>query len=292
MGAGADGGAFRTGGGAGGAPVVRGSLAVKVQPAPAAPALRLVQPEPALPSVKPNVHALPLPKPRPAPATALAPSPGAVPLPPLVPGTQPGVLPQTQSQPQARRRPPFVLRLPQQKAPHLATYRAYLGVLQSDPNYQRGDPAQLSAWHMALRLGGSHGIPAEVYERGHRMGFVGEEGERRIRVPNWSRTASKPMEVDHIIELQVTPQSMRGVFNEPDNFELLDRAANGSSGSQLSASIAAERAIQVAHDPSLANAVIPFDSVVMAGGFDGERWSIDAIRAGQQLDYYENHHAP
>lgn len=276
----------------GGAPVVRGSLAVKVQPAPAAPALRLVQPEPALPSVKPNVHPLPLPKPRPAPATALAPSPGAVPLPPLVPGTQPGVLPQTQSQPQARRRPPFVLRLPQQKAPHLATYRAYLGVLQSDPNYQRGDPAQLSAWHMALRLGGSHGIPAEVYERGHRMGFVGEEGERRIRVPNWSRTASKPMEVDHIIELQVTPLSMRGVFNEPDNFELLDRAANGSSGSQLSASIAAERAIQVAHDPSLANAVIPFDSVVMAGGFDGERWSIDAIRAGQQLDYYENHHAP
>lgn len=290
--------------------------------APARSPLRAVQDVPAEPAPPSNLRQLPVPKPRPAPvepAPAIEPAPVIDPAPvvepapavqpaqaarpqafpqPVVPGAgaqpsaPPITQPEPQPQPEPRRRPPFVLRLPQQKAPHLARYRANLKVLASDPNYQRGNPGQLEAWHMALRLGGSHGIPAEVYERGHRMGLVGQEGERRIRVPNWSRTRSRPMEVDHIIELQVVRQSVRDLFDHPDNFELLDRAANGSSGPQLSASIAAERAIQVAHDPSLANQVIPFDSVVMAGGFDGERWSIDAIRAGQQLDYYENNHAP
>lgn len=287
----------------------RAATAVQFRPnadvMPARPGPRLVQPAPAEPAPLTNLRHLPVPKPRPAPvkpAPAVeppAPAANRQPVPvPLAPGAgaqpsaPPTTQPQPQPQPQPRRRPPFVLRLPQQKAPHLARYRGNLGVLQSDPNYQRGNPGQLEAWHMALRLGGSHGIPSGVYDRGHRMGFVGEEGERRIRVPNWSRTGPKAMEVDHIIELQVTPQSMRALYNEPDNFELLDRAANGSSGPQLSANIAAERAIQVAYDPALANQVIRFDSVVMAGGFDGERWSIDAIRAGQQLNYYENNHAP
>lgn len=287
------------------------------EPAPVRPPLRLAQPAPA-PAARaaapaeaapltnlrrlpvPEVRPAPVPEPVPAPATAPAPAADLqpVPLPPLLPGTgpqtsaPPQIQPQPQPQPQPRRRPPFVLRLPQQKAPHLMQYRLYLPYLQSDPAYQRGNPGQLEQWHMALRLGGSHGIPAEVYERGHRMGLTGETGERRIRVPNWSRTGSKAMEVDHIIELQVTPPDMRDIFNAPDNFELLDKAANGSAGPQLSASIAAERAIQVAHDPSLANQVLHFESVVMGGGFDGERWSIDAIRAGRQLDFYENDHAP
>ena len=95
------------------------------------------------------------------------------------------------------------------------------------------------------------------------------------------------MEVDHIIELQVTPMSHRDYFNSIANFELLDRAANGSSGPLLANNIAAERAIQVAFDPSAAGKILTFDQVVLDGGSAGERWLVDEIRGGEQLDAYE-----
>jgi hypothetical protein len=98
------------------------------------------------------------------------------------------------------------------------------------------------------------------------------------------------MEVDHIIELQVTPASMRDdVFNTMDNYELLDRPSNGTSGPLLAGNIRAERAKQVAFDPSAANRVLLFDEVQLDGGTAGERWSSDEIRAGEQLDAYEKH---
>jgi hypothetical protein len=251
-----------------------GSNPLKIEPAP------MEAPLPAQPA---KVYPFPV-KPRPAPAQALGPAtPATPPVTPVIPHV--GALPGTSTAPKPK--PPFVLRLPQQKAPHLETYRAWLGVLQSDPNYQRGNPGQLERWHQALRIGGSNAIPADVYERGHHLGFTGEAGERRVRVPDWSRTKSTPMEVDHIIELQVTPMSHRDYFNSIANFELLDRAANGSSGPLLANNIAAERAIQVAFDPSAAGKILTFDQVVLDGGSAGERWLVDEIRGGEQLDAYE-----
>jgi uncharacterized protein DUF4157 len=234
---------------------------------------------------------LPQPKPQPAPAPVAPPAAakgvarGTGPQPTIVPPVVPGV--GTQPGTSTPQRPPFKLLLPRQKAPHLAHYRGWLGVLESDPNYQRGNPGQLEKWHQALRIGGSNAIPAAVYQRGHRLGFTGEVGERRVRVPDWSRTASKPMEVDHVIELQVTPASMRNEFNSIDNYELLDRAANGSSGPLLAANVAAERAKQVAFDPSAAGRIVKFDAVELDGGSEGERWSVDDIRSGRQLDAFE-----
>jgi hypothetical protein len=186
-----------------------------------------------------------------------------------------------------KKKPPFVLRLPQQKEPHLGRYRSWLGVLQSDPNYARGNPEQ---WHRALRIGGSDGIPASVYERGHTLGFTGEIGERRIRVPDWSHTNGPKtiqMQVDHIVELQLTPATMREEFDSMFNWELLDSSSNVASRNILVANIATERAEQVAFDPSAANRVLIFDEVTLDGGTAGERWSIDEIRAGEQLDVYE-----
>jgi Domain of unknown function (DUF4157) len=226
--------------------------------------------------------------PTPAPAEAMAPSatpsagsPGVQPVPAVAAGVSAAT--------STKKKPRFVLRLPQQKAPHLGTYRKWLGYLQSDPNYARGNPGQLDKWHQALRLGGSHAIPASVYERGHTLGFTGASGERRIRVPDWSRTQSIPMEVDHIVELQVTPDFMRDYFNSMDNYELLDRTSNGTSGSLLGGNIAAERAKQVAFDPSAKDRVLLFDEVQLDGGTAGERWSVEAIRAGEQLDAFEKH---
>jgi hypothetical protein len=191
-----------------------------------------------------------------------------------------------------KKRPPFVLRLPRQKAPHLLTYRGWLGALQSDPNYHRGNPNQLYWWHTALRSGGSDPIRAEVYERGHRLGFVGASGEERIRVPGWTRTKKRmAMEVDHIVELQVTPMSMRGHFNSIANYELLDETSNAASGPSLDGNIAKERAKQVAFDPSAAFRVLLFDRVELDGGTPGERWTVADLQNGAQLDAYEKHHA-
>ena len=230
----------------------------------------------------------PAPVSEPAPATA----PGTTPATMTGPGVQPvpaaaaGVAAATEAK---KKRPPFLLKLPQQKAPHLGTYRSWLGVLQSDPNYVRGNPAQLEKWHQALRIGGSHAIPYSVYERGQALGFTGESGERRIRVPDWSRTKSIPMEVDHIIELQVTPASMRSDFDSMANYELLDRPSNGTAGPLLAGNIAEERAKQVAFDPSAANRILLFDDITLDGGTAGERWSSEELRAGEQLDAFEKH---
>jgi len=210
----------------------------------------------------------PSPQPQPAPAPQPAPGP---------------------DKDKKKPKPPFVLRLPQQKKPHLERYRSWLGALQSDPFFDRGDPPQLERWHQALRLGGSDAIPAEVYERGHTLGFTGESGERLIRVPNWSRNAANiQMQVDHIIELQVTPPAMREEFNSIFNMELLDAQSNQESGNLLKINILAERAKQAAVDPTTAAQVLIFDAVELDGGTDGTRWSSEELRAGEQLDAHES----
>lgn len=251
---------------------------------PGGTARQLAPPEPA----PPQPLSAPVTPPAPTPAEAATPAPAPAPGPGVqpVPAAAAGIA--SAGAPKAR--PPFVLRLPQEKQPHLATYRAWLGALQSDPAYDRGAPAQLERWHQAHRIGGSHGIPSEIYERGHALGLTGEAGERLIRLPNWSRARSTPMEVDHIIELQVTPAGMRDAFDVVDNYELLDRSANGTSGPRLRANIARERAIQVAHDPTAAPRVLVFDRVEPDSGQDGERWSSEEIRAGAQLDAYGSSH--
>jgi len=250
-------------------PAVEGNTALKIERAP-------------LPKVDPNVAPKPTPAndvvPQPKPAPAPSPDAPPVPVTPVVPGP---------ADPDKKKKRPFVLLLPQQKAPHLQLYLNWLGVLQSDPNFVRGNPHQEDIWHQALRIGGGDPIPAEVYERGHRLGLTGEAGEIRIRKPDWSLTHSVPMEVDHIIELQVTPDSKRSFFNSMANFELLDRPSNGTSGPLIQGNIARERGKQEADDPSLKGQVLKFDDVQLDGGTPGERWNVAQLKNGQQLDAFE-----
>jgi hypothetical protein len=250
-------------------PAVEGNTALKIERAP----LPKTDPAP-LPQPKPANDVVPQPKPAPAPSPNAPPAPVT----PVVPGP---------NDPDKKKKTPFVLLLPQQKEPHLQLYRNWLGTLQSDPNYDRGDPHQENIWHQALRIGGGDPIPAEVYERGHRLGLTGEAGEILIRKPNWSRTKSVPMEVDHVIELQVTPNAQRSYFNSLANLELLDRLSNGTAGPLLQGNIASERAKQEAADPSLKGQVLKFDDVKMDGGTPGERWNVAQLKSGQQLDTYE-----
>jgi hypothetical protein len=170
------------------------------------------------------------------------------------------------------------------------------GEQKDDPKYERGQPAQLDKWRQAHRIGGAHAIPAEVYERGHKLGLTGEEGENRIRVPDWTRTRGPRVDrpkapkvkiaVDHIIELQVTPAWMRDAFDSVDNYELLTETANVASRNRIRANINAERAKQVACDPSKKDQILTFDQVELSGGQPAERWTSQEIRSGEQLDAY------
>jgi hypothetical protein len=222
----------------------------------------------------------PFPKPKPAAQASSPPQEGTVS--PILP------LPQQAEKP--KQRPPFVLKLPKQKELHLGTYRSWLGTLQSDPLYERGSTAQEGEWHRCLRIGGSHAIRADVYERGHELGLTGVDGENRIRQPDWPHEGSESiwMQVDHIVELQLTPAAMRSYFDSVDNYELLDSTSNGSSGGLIRGAVARERAKQVAFDPSAATKVLKFDKVEVEGGAPGEHWTIDELTTGEQLDAYES----
>jgi hypothetical protein len=179
---------------------------------------------------------------------------------------------------------------PAKPGPGVQVGSAAAGVLRSDPAYVRGAPAQREAWQRAHRLGGSDPIDKEVYDRGHDLGFRGEAGEELLRIPNWSRTRrGVAMEVDHIIELQLTPTDpqWREYFDSMANYELLDRRANGTAGPRLRANVARERALQEAFDPTAATRVLIFESVVLDDGTPGEHWTSDEIRHGEQIDTWE-----
>lgn len=266
-------------------------------------------PDPIVPAPTPVPVAPPVPVPVPATAPVTVPGVPAAPAPGLGraigvgtaqtaakatqvatgPSPAPQPVPQPVPDPKDKKktRPPFVLNLPRQKELHLPRYRGLLGQLQSDPKYDRGAPAQRDKWDKSLRIGGSHAIPQSVYDRGHALGLTSSAGEELIRIPDWTPTGAKsPMEVDHIIELQVTP-APREYYDHIDFYELLDRLANGNSGNVLRANIAEERAKQVAFDPSAANRILKFDAVGIKGGISGQRWTLDEIQAGKQLDAYK-----
>jgi hypothetical protein len=256
----------------------RGGAAPKFDPFEQPLVEPVAPPEPAVPAEPATTS--------PAATTPVNPGPGVQVPPAAAAGTAAGV--STSQKP--KKRPPFVLRLPQEKAAHLGLFQSWLGVLQSDPTYLRGAPAQRGEWLDAHRLGGSDPIDKEVYDRGHDLGFRGAEGEDLLRIPNWSRTRrGVSMEVDHIVELQLTPSDprWREHFDSMANYELLDRRANGSAGPRLRGNVARERALQVAFDPTAATRILRFESVVLDGGSPGEHWTSDEIRHGEQLDAWE-----
>jgi hypothetical protein len=186
-----------------------------------------------------------------------------------------------------RRRPPFVLKLPATKTLHLELYRKQLGVLQSDPDYDRNFPTrpeQRNKWRQAVRPGGSHAIFPDQWARGARLNIA--ESERLI--PNWTRRdVPMEMEVDHDVELQVVPRRLWETYNSMDHYELLDSSSNASAGSTLDQNIARERATQEAFDPSLVGKILRFDSVEVDGGSSGERWTLHEIVTGAHFDALE-----
>jgi hypothetical protein len=220
------------------------------------------------------------------PASAIKPEPAKVPVRAPVPVAPPAPAPAAEPDRERRSRPPFVLRLPREKDPHFALYSALVRqrALVSEFPFRRGRTDQADVWDDNLAVGGAHGMSPRTFERGRALGL----SRRDILRPRWTHlNNSVPTDVDHIIELQVTPQAMRAVYDAFENYELLDQSSNSSAGARLEGNIAAERAKQAAFDPAAATATLTFDQVELDGGSAAERWTSDEIQKGEHLDVFE-----
>jgi len=226
-------------------------------------------------------------EPAPVP-TAAAPAPAAAPRPTPAAGARPAAvpgLPLPEGKP--KQRPPVVLRLPLEKGSHFPEYAALVAqrALVNEVPFVRGSSRQVAEWDQNLKPGGANGMSAATYARGQALGLDPPD----ILRPPWTRLGNSiPTEVDHIIELQVTPAAQRGVYDAFQNLELLDAGSNESAGSRLQQNIARERAQQAAFDPALATAPLVFERVERDGGNPpAVVWPAIDVANGEHLDVYE-----
>ena len=151
--------------------------------------------------------------------------------------------------------------LPASKRRHGHTYHQWFstGVLKHGPNYDREvvAPAQISKWETALA-----GLDAQTAWTQHyaRLGldpaaagnqtlvFTGGRTESRpfvdwasyFKRPQWSHGGTwlnHRLEVDHIVELQAAGWPASSAGDTVQNYELLDKSTNASSGGTLYAAM-------------------------------------------------------
>lgn len=191
--------------------------------------------------------------------------------------------PKSKPKPQKKAPPDVVLWLPSFKRRHLRLYQGLLGILQHDPANRRTVNAQSGKWDRGMDPNAPEGMDVRVYEEGLRLGI----DPKRILRPNWSRDNPRtPMEVDHMVELQVLPKAQVDAWGDSFvNYELLDRLANGLSGGILQTNIRAERLrlMLETEDPTWATRVLKFTQVRVQPGPDGQRWLAEEIRSGDHL---------
>lgn len=253
-----------------------------------------------------NLSALAVPEPVPLVSPTLAPAPA-----PGVPGYQPPILagvgagvgvsvastpapvpaPDPEEDPDPHRTQIVTLRLPRVKAVHQAEYERLVAsrTLVHYSNYDRPQTGQRRVWLSGIRPGAREGMFWPVYWRGERLGL----SHVRILLPDWSRHfLGVPMEVDHIIELQVAPLAPGNteIWDNFDNYELLDESSNASSGRSLANNIERERQALAARTGNgvWLTGKLTFTAVEITGqGGPGQRWTKEEIRTGEHLDSFE-----
>jgi hypothetical protein len=164
--------------------------------------------------------------------------------------------------------------------------------LVHESDYERGEAEQRKKWDATMKYGGSNGISASTWKQAKQLlkqlGRKYKEPNRGAYRPDWSRLQTyAKMEVDHIVELQLVTSGDRGWADSIINFELLERAANRSSGSLLKDAIVKERKrlFEETGDRVYLDQPLVFERVVLGNeGIIGERWTPEEIRAGEHLD--------
>lgn len=209
-------------------------------------------------------------------------------------------------------------RLPPIKARHRPIYEAWAvqGTLKRVMGYERGEPDQKdSVWLPTMtlpqeRLDTLQLTPNFTGIKKLKVGtheFTGSYTRlmNLLKVPQWDRTGrwmDFPMEVDHIVELQVGSWAggTSGPANEIQNMELLDKSSNASAGSRTRTSIRrnVERFLEATGRPHEASHItsylaandVPFNRVVPGtdGGDGGsQHWSRAEIQAGDHLQHVQ-----
>jgi hypothetical protein len=215
-------------------------------------------------------------------------SPGPRPWPQPWPGPMPWPKPEPE-RPRLRPCPALMLpppgeqvrlRLPAAKAIWLPLYAQYVArrLLQHRVGRQR-DTRQAQTWDSMMR-GGE--MQRAVFEEGRAMGLC----ERQILRPRWTRERLWPdTNVDHIIEHQVATIGNERQFDQPWNFELLDRDSNQEAGWQLDAAIVYERFRLwfLTDDERWLRCDMLFTAVDAARPAAAGRWSLREVGDGEHL---------
>jgi hypothetical protein len=206
-------------------------------------------------------------------------------------GRKPDIEPTTDPIPPLNPSSPEIrLVLPSVKVPHLSRYTGLVRErrLIHNSDYSREVEAQADKWDKGLKPGAAEGMFQEVYDEGVNLGL----SENRIFRPDWAkRPVRMPMQVDHIVELQVTPSGETGIWDSFVNYELLDQPSNSSSGSQLRNNIAAERArlVLTTGNPAWSTLPLIFTRVIPTPGPRGDRWSAEEIGRGDHIAVYRKY---
>lgn len=210
--------------------------------------------------------------------------------------------------------------LPGVKARHLQLYQTWAsqGKLQRFQGYSRGRPNQVRIWKNYFwdkmqntdRLGlheefsGVKKIktPGDVEISGRRRTLL-----KKLTIANWDkrgRVLEHPLEVDHIVELQVGGWPNTATANEIENMELLDKSSNAAAGSKTRWNIigtvrdyleaTGESNSQSDADEYMDNNTLVFDQVELdpddsQGEVDENKyWTRAEIEAGRHLEDLED----
>ncbi len=180
--------------------------------------------------------------------------------------------------------------LPLGKADHLGRYQQVANErrLVHDPKFKRKNPKQADKWRAEMAPGKSDGITAGAYADGVDLMERTGRKQKEIIIPHWSPVSPQiDMDVDHVIELQLTLASDRGWANSIANFELLEEPANSSSGSLIDSNIENERQrlFTLTGDMKYIDKPLYFERVIVGPGIPGSRWTPQQVRMGVHLQH-------
>jgi hypothetical protein len=137
-------------------------------------------------------------------------------------------------------------------------------------------------------------IPTAVFSRAATMGLNplpnGDPNPFVIR-PYWSRSRDlrEVMEVDHIIEMQVTPIGDEGRFDNMAHLRLMDASKNGGAGKELEWNIVKmrETLVNCTGDQGWMYRLITFERIAASTSNNPSIWTQDDLIAGRHLDAYQ-----
>lgn len=233
--------------------------------------------------------------PAPATAPALPPSPTAAGAPTVLPGgptvSKPPITPSTAGKATSL---PITLYLPAVKRRHLPRYQqlAREGVLVNYADYKRPRTNQRYNWYSNMdpdirkQERGAPPMTLETYNHGIELGLAREQ----ILIPNWSKNVSFiPMDVDHIVELQVVYRDQYNNFDDFQNYELLDESNNSRVGDKIEEEIEKERENlrNMTGDDSWIKRVLYFTRVQELAGDEGQHWTYEEVESGEHLRIYQ-----